>query len=86
MASSDMIAISVLIVCVVLAIFGTLKWLFRLFGGLVLGALVLGIVALLSANPKFNEFSKGLFRNGVVIPCVRQQITSLVDRAGTVEN
>ncbi len=86
MASSDVIAVSVIIVCVILATLGTLKWLFRLFGGLVLGVLILGVVALLSANPKFNEVSKGLFRDGVVIPCVRQQITSLVDRAGTVRN
>ena len=85
MAFSDVIANSVIVVCVVLGILGTFKWLVRLFAGALLGIVVLCVVALLSANPKFNELSKGLFREGVVVPCVRQQITMLIDRATTLD-
>ena len=85
MASSDVIAISVIVVCVVLGILGTFKWLIRLFAGVMLGMLVLCVVAVLSANPKFNELSKGLFREGIVVPCMRQHITTLVDQTTAKE-
>ena len=79
MATSDMIAIGILVLCTLLGVLGVFKWLLRLFAGLFVGALVLSCVALLVCNPKFDELSRGKFRGGVVIPYVRQNLSDVGD-------
>ena len=77
MATSDLIAVGILIFCIVLSVLGTLKWLLRLIAGVVLGLMILACIGLLSGNPKFDKVSQGVFRGGVVIPCMRNQVRSI---------
>lgn len=74
MIASDLVAIGILVLCVALAMFGVLKWLFRFFAGVALGLLILSCVALLADNPKFDQLSRGVFSGGKVIPCIRSQV------------
>lgn len=77
MITSDLIAIGILILCIALAMVGILKWLFRFCAGVALGLLVLSCIGLLADNPKFDRLSKGAFRGGKVIPCIRSQVHSV---------
>lgn len=79
MMTSDFIAIVILIFCIVLGLLGILKWLLRFFAGVVLGILILVCIGLLAENPKFNEVSHGAFRDGKVIPYIRNQIGAVGD-------
>ena len=76
MIPSDLIAIAILVVCILLALFGVLKWLFRFLAGVALGLLILSCIALLASNPKFDRVSRGAFRGGKVIPYLRAQVTT----------
>jgi hypothetical protein len=77
MVTSDIIAVVVMISCVVLGLLGTFKWLVRFLAGALLGFLILACVALLVERPKFDELSNGVFKRGVVIPCIRKQVSNL---------
>lgn len=77
MVTGDFIAMGVLLFCAVLSLLGALKWLLRIAGGVALGALVLMGLSLLADNPEFNDASQGVFRQGVVIPCMRYQVRSI---------
>ena len=77
MVTGDLIAIGILLFCAILSLLGALKWLLRIAGGLALGALILVGLSLLADNPKFNDASQGVFRQGVVIPCMRYQVRSI---------
>ena len=74
MLTSDLIAIGILVLCIVLALFGVLKWLLRFFAGVALGLFILSCIGLLADNTQFNQATKGKLSGGVVIPCVRSQI------------
>jgi hypothetical protein len=77
MLTSDLIAIGILVLCIVLALCGVLKWLLRCCAGLALGVLILSCIALLADNPEFNQITKGKFSGGRVIPCVRSQVRTV---------
>ncbi|MHC4434560.1 MAG: hypothetical protein ACYTBS_22205 [Planctomycetota bacterium] len=77
MLTSDLIAIGILVLCIVLALFGVLKWLFRFFAGVALGLLILSCIGLLLDNPKFDQLTKGKLSGGTVIPCVRSQVRTV---------
>ena len=78
MVTSDIIAVVVMISCVVLGVLGAFKWLVRFLAGAFLGLLILACVSLLVEKPKFDELSKGVFtQQGVVIPCIRKQVSNL---------
>lgn len=77
MLTSDLIAIGILVICVLLALCGVLKWLFRFCAGVALGVLVLSCIALLADNPEFDKITKGKFSGGKVIPCVRSQVRTV---------
>jgi hypothetical protein len=79
MVLGDKIAIGILIFCVVLGALGTFKWLLHLFAGVVFGLLILVCVGLLADNPRFDKLSGGVFKHGVVIPYIRNQITIIQD-------
>lgn len=85
MLTSDFIAVGILVVCILLAMFGVLKWLFRFLGGVVLGLLILSIIALLASNPRFDQASKGAFRGGKVIPYLRAQVTTVGEFLSSTE-
>ncbi|MHC4119809.1 MAG: hypothetical protein ACYSWO_20110 [Planctomycetota bacterium] len=77
MLTSDLIAIGIIVLCIVLALCGVLKWLLRFCAGVALGLLILSCVALLADNPEFNEITKGKLNGGKVIPCVRSQVRTV---------
>jgi hypothetical protein len=77
MVTGDFIAVGILLFCAVLSFLGALKWLLRIAGGLALGALILMGLSLLADNPEFNDASQGVFRQGVVMPCMRYQVRSI---------
>ena len=74
MVIGDFIAIGIVLFCIFLGISGALKWLMRLLLGATLGLLILALIGLLVPNQRFNNISHGLFRQGVVIPYIRQQV------------
>lgn len=77
MLTSDLIAIGILVLCIVLALVGVLKWLFRFFAGVAIGLLILSCIGLLLDNPKFDQVTQGKLSGGKVIPCVRSQIRTI---------
>jgi hypothetical protein len=77
MLTSDVVAVGILILCILLAMFGMLKWLFRFLAGVAFGLLVLSVIAILASNPKFDQASRGAFRGGKVIPYLRAQVTTV---------
>ncbi len=77
MLTSDLIAIGILVLCIVLALCGVLKWLFRFCAGVALGVLILSCIALLADNPEFDQITKGKLSGGKVIPCVRSQVRTV---------
>ena len=77
MATSDYIAIGILLFCAMLGTFGMLKWLLRLAAGVVFGLAVLACIGLLAKNSTFDTATRGLFRGGVVIPCVQEQVQAV---------
>ena len=77
MLTSDLIAIGILVLCIVLALCGVLRWLLRFFAGLALGLLILSCIGLLADNPKFDQVTQGKFSGGKVIPCVRSQVRTV---------
>jgi len=77
MATSDYIAVGILAVCALLGMLGALKWVLRFLTGVAVGLIVLACIGLLSENPEFDRASRGVFRGGVVIPCMRTQIHSV---------
>jgi len=86
MVTSDLVAIGIVVVCIVLGILGTFKWLLRFAAGMVLGLAILACLGLLAENPKFNDASRGIFKGGVVIPCMRNQVRyvgEFISRADT---
>ena len=77
MLTSDLIAIGILVLCIILALCGVLKWLLRLCAGVALGVLILSCIALLGDNPEFHQITKGKLSGGKVIPCVRNQVRTV---------
>lgn len=85
MIASDLIAIGILVLCIILAMFGVLKWLFRFLAGVALGLLILSCIALLASNPKFDQVSRGAFRDGRVIPYLRSQVSTVGEFLSSTE-
>ena len=74
MVMTDFIAVGIVLFCVFLSMSGALKWLMRVLLGAALGLAVLAVIGLMVSNPRFDELSGGLFRQGRVIPYIRQQV------------
>ena len=85
MFAGDFIAVGIVVLCILLAMFGVLKWMFRFLAGVVLGLLILSCIALLAGNPKFDQLSRGAFRNGKVIPFMRAQVTTVGEFLSSAE-
>ena len=77
MVMSDYIALGILIFCISLGLCGLLKWLLRFIAGAAVGVVILIGLSFLANDPHFNKFSHGVFREGLVFPCMRNHITSL---------
>ena len=75
----DFIAVGIVLFCVFLSMSGALKWLMRVFLGAALGLAVLALIGLMVSNPRFDDLSRGLFRQGRVIPYIRQQVGAVGD-------
>lgn len=79
MALSDFIAVGIVLFCSLLGLIGALKWLMRLILGAAFGLAVLVLIGLLVPNESFDEVSHGIFRQGTVIPYVRQRVGAVGD-------
>lgn len=77
MATSDYIAFGILIFCTCVSLFGLLKWLLRLVAGAGFGVAILVCISFLANDPQFDNLSRGVFRQGLVFPCMRQHIRFL---------
>ena len=80
MMTTDIIAISIVLGCIVLVVSGALKWFLRLMMGIVLGIMILICLGFLADSAKFNEMSKGLFKRGMIIPCVKDHVVLIADQ------
>jgi len=79
MLIGDKIAIGIFILCVILGVLGTFRWLMYLITGLIIGLLILACIGLLVDNPTFDELSQGVFKQSVVIPYIRSQVKYFQD-------
>ena len=86
MVMSDSIAVSILLFCMVLGILGALKWLLRLFAGIALGLLILTCIGLLTDNPRFDQISRGAFKDGTVIPYLMDQVSTVGEFLSSTDN
>lgn len=86
MANSDYVAMGILLLCVRLSMLGALKWVLRFIAGAALGLVIIACIGLFSENPEFDRISRGLFRGGVIIPCVRSQIHIVGGYAGAEDS
>lgn len=77
METGDFIAIGILLFCVILGILGQFKWLLQIITGMVVGLLVLGGISLLAENPKIDWLSRGVFKQGVILPYIRSQVNTV---------
>ena len=77
MVIGDLIAVGILLFCTISSLLGAMKWLLRIAGGIVFGALIPMGLSLLADNSKFNDVSQGVFRQGIVISCVRYQVSAI---------
>jgi hypothetical protein len=87
MSLGDKISIGIVIFCVVLGALGAFRWFLHLFAGAVFGLLILVCIGLLVDNPRFDEVSRGIFKEGVVISYIKKQITvvqDVISRSDTV--
>lgn len=82
METSDLIAIGILLFFVILGLLGSFKWLVQLFVGLLVGLLVLVFVSVVAENPKFDFLSRGIFKQGVIVPFIRKQVDPVHDLFG----
>jgi len=83
MITTDVIAVSIVVLCVVLVVSGAMKWFLRIGAGILLGIVILICLGFLADNPRFNEISKGFFKGGEIIPCVKSQMTALASQTST---
>ncbi len=79
MVIGDKVVIGIFVFFVLLGALGALKWFVQVFTGAFVGLLVLICVAILANNPKFNLLTKGIFRQGVVIPYIEKQVSRIED-------
>jgi len=79
MLIGDKIAIGIFILCLILGVFGAFRWLMYLITGAVVGLLILVCIGLLVDNSTFDELSRGVFKQGIVIPYIRSQVKHIQD-------
>jgi hypothetical protein len=77
---ADMVAISIIVVCIVLGLSGAFKWLLRLITGLLLGTAIVVCLGFLADNQAFDHASKGFFREGKLIPSVKSHVVSIANQ------
>lgn len=85
MAIGDMITIGIVIFFVILGLLGTFKWMLNILAGAVCGLIVIVGISLLVDNIQFDKLSNGIFKDGVIIPQIKQQIEPIQDCFGQVK-
>jgi len=78
MMTADIIAVSIVFLCLLLVLSGALKWLLRIGAGILLGVVILICLGFLADNPRFHELSKGFLKDGTIIHCVKSQVVSII--------
>jgi hypothetical protein len=83
MVTGDMIALGVLVTCILLATCGLFKWLIKIAVGLVFGLFLLVCISILISNPVFDKLTNGVFKEGQIIPYLREQIEPIEKLIGS---
>lgn len=81
METSDIVAISVVVLCGLLGVSGWFRWASGLVVGLLIGCLILGA---LSAAGNFSWAGQvgGFFKTGNIVPYVGKQMENIADQVG----
>ena len=82
MATSDIIAVGILVILAVLGAKGKLRWVTGLATGLLLACVLLAVVGLLGRLPWFSKVTGGYLDGGRLIPAVTNQATHVGRRVG----
>ena len=82
MATSDIIAIGVLVILAILGAKGKLRWVTGTATGLLLACVLLAVVGLLGRLPWFSNATGDYLKGGTVIPAVTEQATHVGRRIG----
>ena len=84
MVLSDIVAIGIIVLCLVIGL-TTLKLLSRLLMGILLSFVVLACIGLLSENATFDRLSHGVFRQGIVVQYVKHKTVSTAQNIKEIE-
>ena len=79
MSTSDIIAIGVLVVCILLGMLGFFKCLSRFISGFIVGMLILFCISAWADHPVFDKYSQSVFQGSKVFSFLKQQTSKLKD-------
>ena len=85
MATSDIAAIGIVIVCGLLGLRGWFRWASGLIIGLVIGCLILGAIGVSSKYPWSGQMGS-FFKNGTMAPYAGKQMENIAERIGVELN
>ena len=77
MSTSDIIAIGILVICILLGIFGFFKFLSRFLSGFIVGLLILTCLSVWIGHPVFDKYSQYFFQDGTIFPYLKDHTMKL---------
>jgi hypothetical protein len=81
MATNDIIAVALLVLCGLFGLRGCFRWTSGLIVGLVVGCLILGIIGIVGSYSWSGQVGS-FFDSGTIIPYIGQQIENIAHRIG----
>lgn len=85
MATSDIVAVVLLGLCVLLGMRGCFRWLSGAVLGLIVGFTILAALGVVSARPWSGQVG-GFFSEGSITPSIGRQVENMAEKAGIEVN
>ena len=82
MATSDIVAVGLLVLCVLLGMRGCFRWLPGAVLGLIVGFMILVAIGMVSSRPWSGQVGS-FFSEGSIVPSVGRQVKRLAERTRT---
>ena len=80
MSTSDIVAIGILVICILLGMFGFFKCLSRFLSGFIVGLLILTCLSVWIGHPIFDKYSQAIFQDGIVFPYLKDHTMKLKEK------
>ena len=85
MATSDIVAVVLLVLCVLLGMRGCFRWLSGAVVGLIVGFVILAAIGLASSQPWSGQVGS-FFSEGAITPTIGRQVENMAQKAGIEVN